>query len=216
MNAAGEDIPDVDIAITTREFSRMIQRAGIQFSRLPDEDYDPLMGAASGAGHIFGASGGVMEAALRTAAETLTGKELEKPDFVEVRGTDKGIKEAVYTIAGNTIRVVAASGLKNAKEILTKVKNGEASYDFIEIMACPGGCINGGGQPTQPASVRNFVDLKKLRASALYTQDERMHLRKSHENPEIKQLYAEFLGKPGSHRAHEVLHTRYVARQINY
>jgi NADP-reducing hydrogenase subunit HndD len=216
MNAAGEDIPDVDIAITTREFSRMIQRAGIQFSRLPDEDYDPLMGAASGAGHIFGASGGVMEAALRTAAETLTGKELEKPDFVEVRGTDKGIKEAVYTIAGNTIRVVAASGLKNAKEILTKVKNGEASYDFIEIMACPGGCINGGGQPTQPASVRNFVDLKKLRAGALYTQDERMHLRKSHENPEIKQLYAEYLGKPGSHRAHEVLHTQYVERQINY
>ncbi len=216
MHAAGEDICDVDIALTTREFGRMIERAGIRFDRLPDEEYDPLMGDATGAGHIFGASGGVMEAALRTAAETLTGKELEKPDFLEVRGTDKGIKEATYTIAGNTIRVVAASGLKNAREILTKVKNGEASYDFIEIMACPGGCINGGGQPTQPASVRNFVDFKGLRAKALYTQDEREHLRKSHENPEIIQLYSDYLGKPGSHRAHEILHTQYVARERNF
>ena len=216
MSAAGDGIPDVDIAITTREFSRMIEKAGIRFDMLPDEEFDRLMGEATGAGHIFGASGGVMEAALRTAAEVLTGKELEKPEFMEVRGTDKGIKEAVYTLAGKTIRVCAVSGLANAKEVLTKVKNGEAEYDFIEVMACPGGCINGGGQPVQPASVRNFVDLKGLRAKALYTQDEKSVLRKSHENPEIKAVYEEFLGKPGSHKAHEVLHTSYVARPVNY
>jgi NADP-reducing hydrogenase subunit HndD len=216
MSAAGNGIKDVDISITTREFARMIQRAGIDFVSLPDEDFDPMMGEASGAGHIFGASGGVMEAALRTASETLTGKELEKPDFVEVRGTDKGIKEATYTIGGKTVRVCAVSGLRNAKEILTKVSNGEAHYDFIEVMACPGGCINGGGQPTQPAEVRNFVDLKKLRASALYSQDERTHIRKSHENPEIIQLYKEFLGRPGSEKTHEVLHTHFVRREINY
>ncbi len=216
MSAAGEGISDVDIAITTREFSRMIEKAGIRFDMLPDEEFDRLMGEATGAGHIFGASGGVMEAALRTAAEVLTGKELEKPEFMEVRGTDKGIKEAVYTLAGQTIRVCAVSGLANAKEVLTRIKNGETDYDFIEIMACPGGCINGGGQPIQPASVRNFVDLKGLRAKALYTQDEKSVLRKSHENPEIKAVYEEFLGKPGSHKAHEILHTSYVARPVNY
>ena len=214
QSAAG--VPDVDVAITTREFARMIEKAGIKFDRLPDEEFDKVMGEASGAAHIFGASGGVMEAALRTAAEVLTGKELEKPEFMEVRGTDKGIKEAVYTLAGKTIRVAAVSGLANAKEILTKVKNGEAQYDFIEVMACPGGCINGGGQPTQPASVRNFVDLKSLRASALYSQDEKMTLRKSHMNEEVKALYAEFLGEPGSHKAHEILHTSYVARPIKF
>ena len=214
QSAAG--VPDVDVAITTREFARMIEKAGIKFDRLPDEDFDKVMGEASGAGHIFGASGGVMEAALRTAAEVLTGKELEKPEFMEVRGTDKGIKEAVYTLAGKTIRVCAVSGLANAKEVLTKVRNGEAQYDFMEIMACPGGCINGGGQPTQPASVRNFTDLKTLRANALYTQDEKMTLRKSHENEEVKALYAEFLDKPGSHKAHKILHTSYVAREIKY
>ena len=214
QSAAG--VPDVDVAITTREFARMIEKAGIRFDRLPDEEFDKVMGEASGAGHIFGVSGGVMEAALRTAAEVLTGKELEKPEFMEVRGTDKGIKEAVYTLAGKTIRVAAVSGLANAKEILTKVRGGEAQYDFIEVMACPGGCINGGGQPTQPASVRNFVDLKSLRAGALYTQDERMTLRKSHMNQEVQALYKEFLGEPGSHKAHEILHTSYVARPIKY
>ena len=215
-NQAAAGVPDVDVAITTREFARMIEKAGIKFDRLPDEEFDRVMGEASGAGHIFGASGGVMEAALRTAAEVLTGKELEKPEFMEVRGTDKGIKEAVYTLAGKTIRVAAVSGLANAKEILTKVRNGEAQYDFIEVMACPGGCINGGGQPTQPASVRNFVDLKSLRANALYSQDERMTLRKSHMNQEVQALYKEFLGEPGSHKAHEILHTSYVARPIKY
>ena len=215
-NQAAAGVPDVDVAITTREFARMIEKAGIKFDRLPEEEFDRVMGEASGAGHIFGASGGVMEAALRTAAEVLTGKELEKPEFMEVRGTDKGIKEAVYTLAGKTIRVAAVSGLANAKEVLTKIKNGEAQYDFIEIMACPGGCINGGGQPTQPASVRNFVDLKTLRASALYSQDERMTLRKSHMNQEVQTLYKEFLGEPGSHKAHEILHTSYVARPIKF
>ena len=214
QSAAG--VPDVDVAITTREFARMIEKAGIKFDRLPDEEFDKVMGEASGAAHIFGASGGVMEAALRTAAEVLTGKELEKPEFMEVRGTDKGIKEAVYTLAGKTIRVCAVSGLANAKEVLTSIKNGEVQYDFIEVMACPGGCINGGGQPTQPASVRNFVDLKSLRASALYSQDEKMTLRKSHMNEEVKALYAEFLGEPGSHKAHEILHTSYVARPIKF
>ena len=214
QSAAG--VPDVDVAITTREFARMIEKAGIKFDRLPDEEFDKVMGEASGAAHIFGASGGVMEAALRTAAEVLTGKELEKPEFMEVRGTDKGIKEAVYTLAGKTIRVCAVSGLANAKEVLTSIRNGEAQYDFIEVMACPGGCINGGGQPTQPASVRNFVDLKSLRASALYSQDEKMTLRKSHMNEEVKALYAEFLGEPGSHKAHEILHTSYVARPIKF
>ncbi|MEG1781628.1 MAG: NADH-dependent [FeFe] hydrogenase, group A6, partial [Oscillospiraceae bacterium] len=158
QSAAGNGIPDVDISITTREFARMIETAGIQFNRLSDEDFDPVLGLGTGAGHIFGTTGGVMEAALRTAAEVLTGKELDKPEFLEVRGTDKGIKEAVYTLAGKTIRVCVVNGLSNAKEILTKARNGEVEYDFIEIMACPGGCINGGGQPTQPASVRNFVD----------------------------------------------------------
>ena len=216
QSAAGNGIPDVDIAITTREFARMIETAGIQFARLPDEDFDPVLGLGSGAGHIFGTTGGVMEAALRTAAEVLTGKELEKPEFMEVRGTDKGIKEAVYTLAGKTIRVCVVNGLANAKEVLTKARNGEVEYDFIEIMACPGGCINGGGQPTQPSSVRNFVDIKKLRSQALYSQDERETLRKSHENPQIKELYDTYLDKPGSHKAHRILHTSYVARPVKF
>ncbi len=216
QSAAGKDIKDVDIVITTREFARMIDRAGILFPYLPDEDFDPVMGLGTGAGHIFGVTGGVMEAALRTAAEVLTGKELEKPDFVEVRGTDKGIKEAVYTLAGKTLRVAVASGLENAKDLLTSIREGKAAYDFIEIMACPGGCINGGGQPVQPSKVRNFVDLKRLRGSALYSHDERQALRKSHENPQIKELYDSFLGKPGSHKAHDILHTSYVARGIDY
>ncbi len=214
--AAGAGISDVDIVITTREFARMIDKAGIQFPYLPNEDFDPVLGMATGAAHIFGVTGGVMEAALRTAAEVLTQKELDKPDFVEVRGTDKGIKEAVYTLAGKTIRVAVASGLKNAHDLLTSIKEGKASYDFIEIMACPGGCINGGGQPVQPARVRNFLDLKRLRGSALYSHDERQTFRKSHQNTQVQELYDSFLEKPGSHKAHNILHTKYVTRQIEY
>jgi NADP-reducing hydrogenase subunit HndD len=211
-NAA--DVPDVDISITTRELARMIERVGLNFNSLPEEDFDDPLGRSTGAAVIFGATGGVMEAALRTAVETLTGKDLPNPDFTEVRGT-KGIKEATYHVAGMDINVAVASGLANARELLEQVKSGEKNYHFIEIMGCPGGCVNGGGQPKQPASVRNFTDIKALRAKALYTQDANMPLRKSHENPAIKQLYKEYLEKPGSHKAHEILHTTYVKRTVN-
>ncbi len=211
QSAAGEGCPDVDVALTTREIARMIETAGLDFVNLPDEEFDAPLGASTGAAVIFGATGGVMEAALRTAVETITGEELDRLEFTEVRGT-KGIKEASYNVGGLEVKVAVASGMKNAKELLTKVRNGEADYQFIEIMGCPGGCVNGGGQPIQPASVRNFVDLKSLRAKALYDQDANMPLRKSHDNPVLKEIYADFLGKPGSHVAHEVLHTSYVKR----
>ena len=208
-NAAG--VPDVDVVITTRELARMIKRAGIKFNDLPEEKFDLPLGASTGASVIFGATGGVMEAALRTAVETLTGKEAESVEFEAVRGT-AGIKEATYNVAGMDVKVAVASGLANAKELLEKVKNGEADYHFIEIMGCPGGCVNGGGQPIQPASVRNFVDIKAKRAAVLYSIDKDMPLRKSHENPVLKELYAEYLGTPGGHKAHELLHTTYVKR----
>ena len=209
-DAAG--VPDVDYALTTRELARMINRAHIDFSLLPDEDFDPAMGVTTGAAAIFGATGGVMEAALRTAADTLEGKSLETVDYEEVRGT-ANIKEAVYKIAGIDVKVAAASGLANAKELLEKIKNGQADYQFIEIMCCPGGCVNGGGQPLQPASVRNFNDLPALRAKALYEEDKALPLRKSHESPVVQQAYKEFFGEPGSHKAHEILHTHYVERK---
>ena len=212
QNAAG--VPDVDIAITTRELAKMINRVGINFLSLPDEKFDDPLGESTGAGVIFGATGGVMEAALRTAVEFLTGEELEKLDFVEVRGT-KGIKEATYNVAGMDINVAVASGLANARKLLDDVKAGKANYHFIEIMACPGGCVNGGGQPHQPASVRNFTDIRALRANALYQQDVEMKVRKSHKNPSIQRLYDEFLEKPGSHKAHHLLHTTYVKRTVN-
>lgn len=212
QDAAG--VPDVDIAITTRELARLIKRLGIRFLDLPEEKFDDPLGEATGAAVIFGATGGVMEAALRTAVETLTGEELASLDFVDVRGT-KGIKEATYTVAGMDIHVAVASGLGNARELLNKVKSGEANYHFIEIMGCPGGCVNGGGQPQQPASVRNFQDLRALRAKALYDADAANPIRKSHENPAIKKLYEEYLGEPGGHKAHELLHTTYVKRTIN-
>jgi NADP-reducing hydrogenase subunit HndD len=155
-----------------------------------------------------------MEAALRTAVETLTGEELASLDFTDVRGT-QGIKEASYNVAGLEVKVAVASGLNNAKELLNKVKSGEANYHFIEIMGCPGGCVNGGGQPQVPADVRNFVDVKALRAKALYDNDAAQAVRKSHENPAVKKLYEEFLGHPGSHKAHNILHTTYVKRTIN-
>ena len=202
---------DVDYALTTRELGRMIETAGIAFNMLPDEEFDNPLGEGSGAGVIFGATGGVMEAALRTAVETLTGEEIKNLEFTEVRGTE-GLKEATYTVAGMDIKVCAASGLKNAQTVMEKIKNGEADYHFVEIMACPGGCVNGGGQPVQPASVHNFVDLKALRGKALYAADENLPVRKSHENEAVKAVYAEYFEKPGSHIAHEVLHTHYVAR----
>ncbi len=212
QSAAG--LPDVDISITTRELANMIDRVGLNFLSLPDEDFDDPLGRSTGAGVIFGATGGVMEAALRTAVETLTGEELTSLDFTDVRGV-KGIKEASYNVAGMEINVAVASGLANARDLLEDVKAGRKNYHFIEIMGCPGGCVNGGGQPQQPASVRNFSDIRALRAKALYDLDANMPLRKSHDNPSIKALYDEYLGKPGSHKAHELLHTSYVKRSIN-
>lgn len=215
QSAAGEGIPDVDVAITTRELARMINRAGLRFNDLPDEEFDPAMGEASGAAHIFGATGGVMEAALRTAVETLTGEEVMPVEFTDVRGT-QGIKEATYEVAGLTVRVCVVSGTANAGKVLDMVRSGEKQYDMIEVMACPGGCVTGGGQPLQPASVRNFVDLKALRASALYSQDEASTLRKSHENLSVKKMYVDYLGEPGSPKAHHILHTSYAKREKKY
>lgn len=211
QSAAG--VPDVDIAVTTREVGRMIKRAGINFRALPDEKFDAPFSKGSGAGVIFGATGGVMEAALRFAAEVILGKKLEQVEFPEVRGTE-GIKFASYRLGEMTVNVAVASGTKNAKELLRRVESGEVNVQFIEIMACPGGCVNGGGQPYQPASVRDTVDLRAVRAAVLYHADEAKDLRKSQDSSEVKALYDEFLGKPGGHKAHEILHTSYIKRGL--
>ncbi|MDD6251709.1 MAG: [FeFe] hydrogenase, group A, partial [Oscillospiraceae bacterium] len=207
-------LKDVDIVITTRELAEMIKRAGLQFNDLPDEDYDPALGIFTGAGVIFGATGGVMEAALRSVADILTGEDLKKLDYEEVRGTEP-IKHATYEIAGIKVKVAVASGLENAAKILDEIRAGKADYQFVEIMCCPGGCVNGGGQPIVPASVRNFVDIKAKRAEVLYNEDKNLPLRKSHESPIIKKLYEDYLGEFGGHKAHELLHTSYVKRTIN-
>ncbi len=206
-----DGLDDIDVSITTRELAKMIKKAGLRFEALPDEEFDPIFGDATGAGHIFGATGGVMEAALRTVVEILEGKELDKLEFCAVRGTD-GIKEAAFNVAGKEVKVAVVSGTANAAKVLEAVKSGEAKYDFIEIMACPGGCVNGGGQPIQDAYTRAHVDLKALRAKALYDLDSAEGVRKSHESPLVKKIYAEYLGEPGSHKAHHLLHTTYVAR----
>lgn len=201
---------DVDASLTTRELAKMIKAAGIKFTELDDEKFDDPFEIASGAGAIFGATGGVMEAALRTAADVLDGKN-EKLEFKEVRGT-AGIKEAKYTLGGKELKVAIVSGLANAREVLDSIKAGKKKYDFIEVMACPGGCINGGGQPIQSDSVLNYTDIKKLRSKALYDADKKMELRKSHESPVVKMLYKEYFDEPGQHRAHRLLHTSYVKR----
>ena len=198
----------VDVSLTTRELARMITQAGMMFDHLPDGEFDPMLGISTGAATIFGVTGGVMEAALRTVVETLTGEELKKLEFTEVRGM-KGVKEASYEVAGRTVRVCAASGLTNVKAVLDGITAGELHYDFIEFMACPGGCINGGGQPLHSADVLSFTDLRSLRAKALYDQDQAMTYRKSHESPIVKKVYAEYLGEPGGHKAHELLHCTY-------
>ena len=203
---------DVDNVITTRELSRMIKQANIEFTKLEDSEFDNPMGEATGAAAIFGTTGGVMEAALRTAGDLLTGEDLEKIDFKEVRG-GKGIKKATVNIAGKEIKVVAASGLKNAREILEEIKSGKADYQFVEIMACPGGCIMGGGQPIKSSKIRADVDVRKLRSEALYTIDEKSTIRKSHENPVLKTIYKEYLGNPGGELAHKLLHTHYEKRE---
>ena len=210
QSAAG--VPDVDYALTTRELGRMIERAGILFNSLPEEKFDDPLGISTGAGVIFGATGGVMEAALRTAVYTLTGDNVT--DLPEVRGT-KDIKEATYNVAGTDVNVIVTSGLANARKVLDSIRDGSCKAQFIEIMACPGGCVNGGGQPQVPMGVRNFVDIREERAKVLYNLDKSMPLRQSHENPAIKKVYEEFFEKPGSHKAHEVLHTSYIKRKVN-
>ncbi len=207
-----DNLYDVDNVITTRELARMIKQANIEFEKLEDSNFDSPMGEASGAGAIFGTTGGVMEAALRTAQDTLTGEDLPKIDFEQVRGGE-GIKRATINIAGKDINVVAASGLANARTILEEIKSGKANYQFVEIMACPGGCIMGGGQPIKSSKVRAEVDVRKLRADALYSIDERSIVRKSHENPVMKKLYKDFLEKPGSEIAERLLHTTYTKRE---
>ena len=209
QNGAG--VPDVDISITNRELARMIKKVGIQLEAMPAEEFDQPLGLGTGAGVIFGATGGVMEAALRTAVEKLTGKELAELDFTEVRGLN-GIREASYDVNGMSIKVAVASGLANAKELTARIQNGEAEYHFVEVMACPGGCVNGGGQPQQMASVRAVADIRAVRAEALYSNDAKSKVRKSHENPAIIELYDTYLGGPGSEKAHHLLHTTYVKR----
>ena len=208
---AASGYPDVDAVLTTRELARMIKKAGVIFKDIPDSTFDSPLGEYTGAGAIFGATGGVMEAALRTAVETVSGKKLENVVFTEVRGT-KGVKEATYKAGDVAVNVAVASGLENAKEICEQIKNGTSKYHFVEIMACPGGCVNGGGQPIVDAFTRRNVDVRAERAKALYAIDDNMKTRKSHENSACDAIYKEYLGKPGSHEAHKVLHTSYVKR----
>ncbi len=200
---------DVDVALTTRELARMIKTAGIKFTELPDEEFDNPFATATGAGAIFGATGGVMEAALRTAAHMMDGG-FEVLDFPAVRG-DIPVKEASYSVAGHTVRVAVASGLSNARKVIEQIKSGEKEYDFIEIMSCPGGCVNGGGQPTLSDSVRNSVELKEARAKALYESDTQNKLRRSADSPVMDVIYDDYFGFPNSHKAHDILHTTYKA-----
>lgn len=200
----------IDISITTRELGRMIRQAGIQFDALQEEEFDPMLGVSTGASVIFGATGGVMEAALRTVVEVVTGKSLENVEFKDVRGLE-GIKEASYDLPGKTVKVAVASGLGNARKVLDGIKAGKLDYDFVEIMACPGGCINGGGQPYQPTAL-DYQPRRELRAGALYGEDEAKTLRKSHDNPVLQEIYKDYLGEAGGHKAHELLHTHYIAR----
>jgi len=209
-NQSAAGVPDVDAALTTRELARMIKADGIDFANLDDEAFDNPFGTGSGAGVIFGATGGVLEASLRTASHWLD-ENFEVINFNEVRGPE-GIRRATYKIAGMDVKVAAASGLANARKLLDAVKSGEEDYHMIEIMACPGGCINGGGQPNQSDTVRNNVDLIAARTKAVYQADEDLQVRKSFENPEIKALYDEYLDFPGSEKAHELLHTKHVKR----
>ena len=203
---------DIDVVITTRELACMITNAGIRFDLLPDEEFDPAFGISAGAGYIFGTSGGVMEAALRTVVEKVTGKTLERLEFTELRG-EEGIKEAEYDLAGKKVKVAVVSGLKNAGKLLESIKAGEAEYDAIEVMACPGGCVNGGGQPILTGYDMSFTDVKALRGSALHKgAAETRPVQKSHENPVVQALYKDVIGEPGGDNAHKWLHTYYAQR----
>ena len=205
-------ISDVDAVITTRELARMIKQANIDFPKLEDEEFDNPMGEATGAGAIFGTTGGVMEAALRAAYELITGEELQNVEFEQVRGA-KGIKKATVQMGDNEVRVAVAHGLGNAKKIMEEIKSGKADFQFAEIMACPGGCIMGGGQPIKNSKIRASVDVRSKRAAAMYSIDERSTIRKSQDNPIMKAIYKEYIGQPGEHRAHELLHTHYEKKE---
>ncbi|NLB89946.1 MAG: 4Fe-4S binding protein [Clostridiales bacterium] len=208
---AGTGYPDVDAVVTTRELGRMIKEAGIEFVKLEESEFDNLLGESSGAAVIFGATGGVMEAALRTAYDMITGEDLGKVEFEAVRGI-QGIKEATVDIGDLQVNVAVANGTANAARLLDMIKEGKKQYHFIEIMACPGGCVTGGGQPIISAQERMVSDPRKLRAQALYAQDKAKPLRKSHENPELLETYKNFLGKPNGALAHQLLHTHYHER----
>ncbi|HHT65715.1 MAG: NADH-dependent [FeFe] hydrogenase, group A6 [Caldicoprobacterales bacterium] len=203
--------PDVDVVLTTRELAKMIKQAGIEFVNLPDEEFDPTLGDSTGAAVIFGTTGGVMEAALRTVSEIVTGRPLENLEIHEVRGLN-GVKEVEVPLGDVTVKAAVAHGTANAKALLEKVKSGEKEYHFIEVMGCPGGCVTGGGQPIVPAKVQMGIDVRKARAAAIYDEDRSLPVRKSHENESVKKVYAEYLGEPNSHKAHELLHTHYTAR----
>lgn len=202
---------DVDANLTTRELARMIRQAGLDFAHLPEEEFDDMLGESSGAGVIFGVTGGVMEAALRTVVDVLTGEDMPRLEYDDVRGLE-GIKEATVNVNGTDINVAIVHGTANAAKLLNAIRAGEKTYHFIEVMGCPGGCVTGGGQPIVDARTRYYVDPRAARAAATYSEDESMAIRKSHKNPAVQKLYAEFLGEPNSHIAHELLHTTYVDR----
>lgn len=203
---------DVDANLTTRELARMIRQAGLDFVHLPEEEFDDMLGESSGAGVIFGVTGGVMEAALRTVVDVLTGRDMPRLEYADVRGLE-GIKEATVNVNGTDINVAIVHGTANAAKLLNAIRAGEKTYHFIEVMGCPGGCVTGGGQPIVDARTRYFIDPRAARAAATYSEDESMAIRKSHKNPAVQKLYAEFLGEPNSHIAHELLHTTYVDRR---
>ena len=202
---------DVDANLTTRELARMIRQAGLDFAYLPEEEFDDMLGESTGAGVIFGVTGGVMEAALRTVVDVLTGEDMPRLEYADVRGLE-GIKEATVSVNGTDINVAIVHGTANAAKLLNAIRAGEKTYHFIEVMGCPGGCVTGGGQPIVDARTRYYVDPRAARAAATYSEDESMAIRKSHKNPAVQKLYAEFLGEPNSHIAHELLHTTYVDR----
>ena len=210
QNGAGYE--DVDAVITTRELARMIKQAHINFVNLEDSLFDDPMGEATGAAAIFGVTGGVMEAALRTVQEKVTGNAFEKLEYESVRG-EKGIKRATLQMGEKEVKVVVASGLKNAQTIMEEIASGQADYDFVEIMACPGGCVMGGGQPIRSSKDRATIDIRAKRSEVLYNIDEKSVIRKSHENPVLKKVYEEYLGEPGGEKAHHLLHTSYVRRE---
>jgi NADP-reducing hydrogenase subunit HndD len=209
-----DGIRDVDIVLTTRELGKMIYDVGIDFPNLGDSDFDNPFGEASGAGVIFGTTGGVMEAALRTSADILSGTSADNIEYEEVRGLD-GIRIATIEVGNIKLRAALAHGLGNARKLMEMIESGEEEFHFVEVMACPGGCINGGGQPIQSADARNWVDIKAERAKALYSEDRKMFIRKSHNNPAVKKLYKEYLGMAGGSKPHQLLHTHYTPR-TNY